>query len=177
MGHKNKKNAVAANATKNATVSKSSLPVMAANAPAANLLHEMKKLETDLSLKTQQESKSRRGELEVNGPLPADFSDRFAKEVAKATGCKPSDVKVLNTTVVEGHVGVDEIVFEAPPDVIKAVEEQASDPDSKLATGPLRIFLIENTEESDADADSEAGAEKESAAEGKESAELSEDAE
>merc|ERR1712039_826680 len=99
------------------------------------------------------ESKSRRGELEVNGPLPADFSDRFAKEVAKATGCKPSDVRVLNTSVVE------EIVVEAPPDVIKAVEEQASDPDSKLATGPLRIFLIEKAEETDADSDSaEAGA-------------------
>merc|ERR1719291_1502218 len=104
-------------------------------------------METDMSLKAKQESATRRGELEVNGPLPADFNDRFAKEVAKATGCKPDDVRVLNTTVVEGHVGVDEIVFEAPPDVIKAVAEQAADPDSKLATGPLRIFLIENTEE------------------------------
>merc|ERR1719291_157639 len=104
-------------------------------------------METDMSLKTKQESAARRGELEVNGPLPADFNDRFAKEVAKATGCKPDDVRVLNTTVVEGHVGVDEIVFEAPPDVIKAVAEQAADPDSKMAKGPLRIFLIEKTED------------------------------
>merc|ERR1740121_2348881 len=109
----------------------------------------MKRLETDLTVKTKQESASRRGELEVNGPLPADFSDRFAKEVAKATGCKPEDVRVLNTTVVEGHVGVDEIVFEAPPDIIQAVEEQAADPESKLANGPLRIFLVEKASDAD----------------------------
>merc|ERR1740121_1104544 len=113
----------------------------------------MKRLETDLTVKTKQESASRRGELEVNGPLPADFSDRFAKEVAKATGCKPEDVRVLNTTVVEGHVGVDEIVFEAPADVIKAVEEQAADPDSKLATGPMRIFLVDQSDQNSDDAD------------------------
>jgi len=102
-------------------------------------------------------AKTGRGELEVNGPLPADFSDRFAKEVAKATGCKPEDVRVLNTTVVDGHVGVDEIVFEAPADVIKAVEEQASDPDSKLATGPLRIFLIDSSDDNADEADTNAG--------------------
>merc|ERR1712217_845411 len=44
--------------------------------------------------------KMMKGELSVNGPLPADFSDRFAKEVAKATGCKPEDVRVLNTSMV-----------------------------------------------------------------------------
>merc|ERR1719401_2152311 len=117
----------------------------------------MKAMESELVKTTKHETQVRKGELEVNGPLPADFSDRFAKEVAKATGCKPSDVRVLNTTVVEGHVGVDEIVFEAPADVIKAVEEQAADPDSKLATGPLRIFLIENGDQNSDEADTNAG--------------------
>merc|ERR1712113_783861 len=110
----------------------------------------MKKLETALATAAKK-TKLGRGELEMNGPLPADFSDRFAKEVAKATGCKPEDVKVLNTSQVKGETGIDEIVFEAPPDIIKAVEEQAADPDSKLATGPLRIFLIEKAEDDDED--------------------------
>merc|ERR1712039_442099 len=87
--------------------------------------------------------KMMKGELSVNGPLPADFGDRFAKEVAKATGCKAEDVRVLNTSAVPGETGIDAIVFEAPVDVIKAVEEQAADPNSKLATGPLRLFLID----------------------------------
>merc|ERR1712151_976387 len=107
-----------------------------------SVLRKMKKLETAIATAAKK-TKLGRGELEMNGPLPADFSDRFAKEVAKATGCKPEDVKVLNTSVVPGETGIDEIIFEAPVDVIKAVEEQAADPKSKLATGPLRLFLID----------------------------------
>merc|ERR1712039_912513 len=107
--------------------------------------------------------KMMKGELSVNGPLPADFGDRFAKEVAKATGCKAEDVRVLNTSAVPGETGIDAIVFEAPVDVIKAVEEQAADPNSKLATGPLRLFLIdkdaddseEDTKNKDEDEDTE----------------------
>merc|ERR1712039_946730 len=111
--------------------------------------------------------KMMKGELSVNGPLPADFGDRFAKEVAKATGCKPEDVRVLNTSMVPGETGIDEIIFEAPVDVIKAVEEQAADPNSKLATGPLRLFLIdkdaddseEDSKKKDGDEDSSDGKE------------------
>ena len=33
-------------------------------------------------------------------------------------------------------------VCEAPADVVKAVEDQAADPDSKLATGNLKEFLV-----------------------------------
>merc|ERR1712151_113330 len=123
-----------------------------------NLLHKIHRLDTNASVNTSVKASkvaTGRGNLEVNGPLPADFGDRFAKEVSKATGCKPEDVRVLNTSMVQGEAGVDEIVFEAPPDVIKAVQQQAADPDSKLATGPLRIFLIEKAEDADADAESE----------------------
>merc|ERR1712176_207234 len=69
--------------------------------------------------------------------------------VAKATGCKKEEVKVLNTTQLKDEKGVDEVVFEAPPDCVKEIEEQAADPDSKLAKGPLRIFLIEKDSEDD----------------------------
>merc|ERR1711948_89556 len=110
-----------------------------------------------MGVATRSKVKMMKGELSVNGPLPADFSDRFAKEVAKATGCKPEEVRVLNTSVVEGEEGVDEIVFEAPADILQAVEQQASDPESKLATGPLRLFLIaKEGDEADAKDDKEA---------------------
>merc|ERR1719421_1643429 len=39
-----------------------------------------------------------------------------------------------------------EVVFEAPADVVKAVEDQAADPDSKLATGTLKEFLVAKDE-------------------------------
>jgi len=96
----------------------------------------------------------------LHGPLPADFMDRFAMEVAKVTGCKPADIRVFNTTSVSGTTGTNEIVWEAPPDIISAVEEQAKDPHSDLAKGPLRLFLnskggvgSEATEETEAAAD------------------------
>jgi len=115
------------------------------------LLHKLQRVNTTVSVKEHHVAGMRKGELEVNGPLPADFADRFAKEVAKATGCKPEEVKVLKTSVIEGEQGVDEIVFEAPADILQAVEEQASDPESKLATGPLRLFLIaKDDDEADA---------------------------
>merc|ERR1712176_61990 len=69
--------------------------------------------------------------------------------VAKATGCKKEEVKVLNTTQLKDQKGVDEVVFEAPPDCVKEIEEQAADPDSKLAKGPLRILLIEKDSDDD----------------------------
>merc|ERR1712085_92383 len=92
---------------------------------------------------------ARRGELEMNGPLPPNFAAEFAAEVAKATGCKAEDVKVLNTTQLKEDAEVDEVIFEAPPECVKEIQEQAADPDSKLAKGPLRIFLIEKDSDDD----------------------------
>jgi len=40
-----------------------------------------------------------------------------------------------------------EVVFEAPSDVVKAVEDQAADPESKLAGGSLKEFLVAKDEE------------------------------
>lgn len=77
----------------------------------------------------------------LSGPLPADFMDRFAKEVAKVTGCQSDEIRVFNTSMANGVPGTNEIVWEASPDIIAAVEEQANDPHSELATGPLRLFL------------------------------------
>jgi len=112
------------------------------------ILGKMKTLETELAKKEEAvKGVVTKGRIEVNGPLPADFANRFAQGVAKATGCDPSEVKVVETnplallqTAMKSDVV--EVVFEAPADVVKAVEDQAADPDSKLATGSMKEFLV-----------------------------------
>jgi len=112
------------------------------------IMNKMKTLETELAKKEEAvKGVVTRGRIEVNGPLPADFAERFASSVAKATGCDASEVKVVETNPVVALVqmqggDVVEVVFEAPADVVKAVEDQAGDPDSKLATGNLKEFLV-----------------------------------
>mmetsp|Transcript_5993 Transcript_5993/g.14279 ORF Transcript_5993/g.14279 Transcript_5993/m.14279 type:complete len:333 (-) Transcript_5993:187-1185(-) len=78
--------------------------------------------------------------LEVNGPLPPDFAELFSRAVAEATHSDPERVKVVKThTRAEGTV---HLTFQAPVDVAKAVQEQAADPDSRLANGQLHDFLV-----------------------------------
>jgi len=110
----------------------------------AQIMSKMKKLETELAKKEEAvQGVVTRGRIEVNGPLPADFAERFAQGTAKASGSDPSEVKVIETNPVTSEGSdVVEVVFEAPADVVKAVEDQAADPDSKLATGPLKEFLV-----------------------------------
>jgi len=110
------------------------------------IMTKMKTLETELAKKEEAvKGVVTKGRIEVNGPLPADFAERFAQGVAKATGCDPSEVKVIETNplaLLQTKSDVVEVVFEAPADVVKAVEDQAADPDSKLATGSLKEFLV-----------------------------------
>jgi len=115
------------------------------------ILGKMKKLETELAKKEEAvKGVVTKGRIEVNGPLPADFAQRFAQGTAKASGCDPSEVKVVETNPVSGGGDVVEVVFEAPADVVKAVEDQAADPDSKLATGSLKEFLVAKDSAADA---------------------------
>jgi len=103
----------------------------------------MKTLESELAKKEEAvKGVVTKGRIEVNGPLPADFAQRFSNGVAKASGCDSSEVKVVETNPVSGSGDVVEVVFEAPADVVKAVEDQAADPESKLATGSLKEFLV-----------------------------------
>jgi len=110
------------------------------------ILGKMQKLEGELAKKEEAvKGVTTKGRIEVNGPLPADFSERFAQGVAKATGCDPAEVKVIETNPVallQTKSDVVEVVFEAPADVVKAIEDQAADPDSKLASGSLKEFLV-----------------------------------
>jgi len=107
------------------------------------ILGKMKTLEAELAKKEEAvKGVVTKGRIEVNGPLPADFAEKFAQGTAKATGADPKEVKVVETNPVSGGGDVVEVVFEAPADVVKAVEDQAADPDSKLATGSLKEFLV-----------------------------------
>jgi len=107
------------------------------------ILGKMKTLEKELAKKEEAvKGVVTKGRIEVNGPLPADFAQKFSTGTATATGADPSEVKVVETNPVSGGGDIVEVVFEAPADVVKAVEDQAADPDSKLATGSLKEFLV-----------------------------------
>merc|ERR1719150_3415690 len=41
--------------------------------------------------------------------------------------------------------GAMEITFKAPTNVLRIVEAQATDPDSRLAAGPMHSFLVEKS--------------------------------
>jgi len=105
------------------------------------IVDKMKALESTLASKEEAvKIVIQKGHIEVNGPLPVDFAERFAQAVGKATGADPYAVKVVESNPVSA--GVVEIVFEAPSDIVRDVEDQVADPYSHLATGPLRAFLV-----------------------------------
>jgi len=106
----------------------------------AKLVTKMKELEQRLT-KKQQEPKE--GHILVNGPLPADFSERFSQAVAHATGTDARKVVVLKTITVADHPGVIRVDYRAPGSVVAAVKEQSGDENSKLATGNLHSFLVD----------------------------------
>lgn len=83
------------------------------------------------------------GALKVNAPLPADFAEKFQKAAALATGCNPSQVVLVRVEPVDSDNDVENIIFQGPEFVLRALVSQAGDPDSPLASGPLRSFLVE----------------------------------
>jgi hypothetical protein len=81
------------------------------------------------------------GQILVNGPLPVDFKERFAVAVSAATKSDKTQVKVTSAKP-SGNDGVMQVSFTASPHVVQTVEEEAADPDSKLANGNLHSFLV-----------------------------------
>jgi len=118
------------------------------------IVSRMRSLEKELASKEKDaQMPGAPGHLEVNGPLPLDFSERFAQGIAKATGSAANEVRVVSSKRVQGVEGdVEEVQFLASPAVVKVVEDQAADPDSKLANGVLRSFLVAKEEDADAGA-------------------------
>jgi hypothetical protein len=120
---------------------------ISAGASEEEIVSRMRALEGELAAKEKSiKSKQPTGpatKLEVNGPLPFDFATKFAQAVSKATGSNVADIRVVSTNKVAGASGdVREIQFVAPPKVTEAVQDQAADPDSKLANGALHSFLV-----------------------------------
>lgn len=118
-----------------------------ARAKANQIVGKMRTLEKISS--AGRAGKRARGTLDVNGPLPKDFKDQFSQAVSLATGCAKGDVTVVSAgplvALLQLEVGaeIDEITFEAPEKVVHDIQDQASDPDSPLASGPLHSFLVE----------------------------------
>jgi len=108
------------------------------------IVSRMRNLEKELASKEKDaKMPGAPGQLEVNGPLPFDFSEKFAQGVAKATGAAPAEIRVVSSKRVQGVDGdVEEVQFLASAAVVKAVEDQSADPDSKLASGSLHNFLV-----------------------------------
>lgn len=114
--------------------------------PAASdeaIMFKIKNLEKDLQNKEKKvTTQTAKGHLNVNGPLPVDFSDKFAQGVADATGCSASNVELLGAVPLPKAAGIEEIIYRSSSDVVASVAQQASNPDSKLANGVLHTFLV-----------------------------------
>lgn len=58
----------------------------------------------ELEAKLQKKKVEKVGQILVNGPIPADFKERFAQAVAAATGASALKVKVTKTKPQEGGI-------------------------------------------------------------------------
>jgi len=112
------------------------------------IVEQMKELEQRLISK-KAKAFEKQGQIFVNGPLPADFSQLFAQSVAQATGANTHNLRITKTA--KSDDGVVEVTFVATPPVVHAVEEQAGDFDSPLANGRLHNFLVTKDEKGEKD--------------------------
>lgn len=78
----------------------------------------------------------------VNGPLPANFANRFVRAVGSALGINADELKVLDATATRDNRNIVEVSFQAPVKLIKRIGDDAADADSKLAQGDMRQFLV-----------------------------------
>jgi len=141
---------VSVTARTNATAKKAT-PAPANEVSPAKIMEKLSAVERLLSAKEREAQKVSvvQGHLQVNGPLPADFSERFAQAVAEATGCPQEGVHVLGAAPSKADKTIDEVLFEARNDCVAAVRSQAADSSSKLANGPLHFFLIDKHDDGD----------------------------
>jgi len=132
------------------------------NATEGQIMAKMKELEAKMGTEAAGGAEGvKEGRIIVNGPLPTDFAKVFQNAVAEATGCDPNAVVVKESHPVAvssfvqlrnaknavvrkaKDVGAEvEVVFDAPADVVDAVQKQAADAESKLVNGQLHDFLV-----------------------------------
>jgi len=113
------------------------------------IVRKIKQLEAELTHKpieggrqSQSAAAQATGRLNVNGPVPLDFAERFAQAVGHATGSDPHQVKVTGVSPAATSEGVLQLTFQASKWVVEDTEDQAADPNSRLAHGPMRVFLM-----------------------------------
>jgi len=130
--------------TKSATVAKAAVQAKAKTQAENGIVFKMKALEAKLAEKAKKQANAppAKGHLLVNGPVPADFNERFVQAVAHATGVETNQVHVTETAALEDNPNVVEVAFVAPARVVHSVENDAADPESKLAKGNMRPFLV-----------------------------------
>jgi len=117
--------------------------VSAAVQSESSIVDKMKKLEAKLAAKAKKQAAAlAHGHILVNGPLPADFSERFAKAVAQSTGTDVKNFHVTNSKAVENGNGAVDVAFEGSSKVVATVENDAADAESKLAKGSMHSFLV-----------------------------------
>jgi len=138
--------AVVAKGADKATKAKEATKAKVANSDDS-IVKKMKALEEKLEKKKVE----KQGTILVNGPIPADFKERFVQAIASATGSDAKKVKVTKTKVDQG--GVVEVSFSGPPKVVDDIELEAADPDSKLAKGNMHSFLVSKDDSEDDEKD------------------------
>jgi len=116
------------------------LPALKTDAAERQIVSKMKDVERELAVKEASKKDGVEKSMEVNGPLPAHFSEMFSQAVAQATNADPHKVKLVKAS--PEHNGVVKLLFRASPQVADATLNQAADPDSKLVNGPLHDFLV-----------------------------------
>jgi len=116
------------------------LPALKIDAAERQIVSKMKDVERELAVKEASNKEGVEKTMEVNGPLPAHFSEMFSQAVAQATHADPHKVKLLKAS--SDHNGVVKLLFKASPQVVDATLNQAADPDSRLVNGPLHDFLV-----------------------------------
>jgi len=106
------------------------------------VMEKMKKLENDLASRELTKSGFvKRSKIQVKGPLPSDFNERFQQAAASAVLCDPAEVRVTDEYLLNGNFV--ELVFDAPSDIAKAIEEQAINSKSNFTKGYMHDFLVQ----------------------------------
>jgi len=148
--------AVAQNATKEvedahqAPASPPGLVPMTVTAP--EIEQKISQMESEIaSGKATSAAQPARGTIEVSTPLPPNFAHVFSEAVAQAGDVTPADIKVISMDPSD-QAGVADVVYEAPTSAVFSLQNQAGDPNSKLAHSPIRSFLMAKDDDDNAPA-------------------------